>query len=180
MSGSDLRKTSLRVLRELNITKQEVARYLVPYRLRKAAKRIFSKVNAEDFWALAESFGRTRIKGYIQLDVDTRTMRIKFFNGSKLRYLTQFLYGKRRRVTDTRQLSALGKVLGSPGAARVLERGATLEEDSLYVAPKQETIGQLLRQLERVFEKIATLSPDKGEREKISEAIQHLSAKFRK
>jgi len=167
------------VLRELNITKQEVARYLIPYRLRKAAKEIFTKVNAEDFWSLAESFGRTKIKAYIQLDVDRRTMRVNLFDRTKLRYLTRFLYGGSRRVTDTRQLSALGKVLGSPAAARALEKGATLDEASLYVASKQETIGHLLRQLERIFEKIRTLSPGKEDRAKILSAVQDLSSKMR-
>jgi uncharacterized coiled-coil protein SlyX len=168
------------VLRELNITRQEVARYLVPYRLRKAASLIFNKVNAEDFWSLAESFSRTRIRAYIELDVDRRTMQVKFFNRAKLRHLTQFLYGRQRRVTDTRQLSALGKALGSPQAARALERGATLEEASLYVAPKQETIAQLLRQLDRLFDKIKTLSPEKEDREKILEAMQEFSRKLKK
>jgi hypothetical protein len=168
------------VLRELNITKQEVSRYLIPYRLRKAAKQIFKKVNAEDFWSLAESFGRTKIRAYIRLDVDRRTMQIKFFSPTKLRYLTKFLYGKQRRVTDTRQLSALGKVLGSPEAAKVLEEGATLEEASLYVAPKQETIGQLLRQLERIFDKITTLSPGAEDTSKILAVMQDLGKKLRK
>jgi hypothetical protein len=167
------------VLRELNITRQEVARYLIPYRLRKAAKKIFDKVNAEDFWSLAESFGRTRIRAYIQLDVDRRTMRVKVFERNKLRYLVQFLYGKKRRVTDTRQLSALGRVLGSPEAARVLEKGATLDEASLYVAPKQETIAQLLRQLEKVFGKIESLSPGKDDRKKILEVMEELSRKLK-
>jgi hypothetical protein len=167
------------VLRELNITKQEVARYLLPYRLRKAAKQIFKKVNAEDFWSLAESFGRTKIRAYIRLDFDRRTMQVKFFKSSKLRYLTKFLYGKQRRVTDTRQLSALGKVLGSPEAAKVLEDGGTLEEASLYVAPKQETIGQLLKQIERLFDKINTLSPGKEDRAKIRGILHDLGRKLR-
>jgi len=172
------KKNLEQLLRELNITKQEVARYLIPYRLRKAAREIFSKVNAEDFWSLAESFGRTKIKAYIQLDVDRRTMRVKMFDKTKLRYLTHFLYGANRRVTDTRQLSALGKVLGSPKAAKVLEKGATLEEASLYVASKQETIGHLLRQLEKIFEKIKTLSPGKEDKAKIHDVVQVLSRKL--
>jgi len=50
-------------------------------------------------------------------------MRIKGFNVGKLRHLTRFLYGKKRRVTDTRQLSNLSRVLGSTDAARELEKG---------------------------------------------------------
>jgi hypothetical protein len=173
------KKDLAQVLRELNITKQEVARYLIPYRLRKAARQIFNKVNADDFWSLAESFGRTNIRAYIQLDVDRRTMRVKMFDHTKLRYLTQFLYGRNRRVTDTRQLSALGKVLGSPQAAKVLERGATLEEAALYVSSKQETIGQLLRQLEKLFEKIKMISPGKEDSLKIQDVVQGFARKLK-
>lgn len=174
------KKDLAQVLRELNIKRPEVARYLIPYRLKKAAKKIFSKVDAEDFWSLAESFGRKKIRAYIQLDVDRRTMRIKMFDRAKLRHLAQFLYGKTRRVTDTRQLSALARVLGSPQAAKKLEQGATLEDASLYVEPKQETLGHLLRALERLFAKIKILSPGKDERAKIAQVIDEFSKKLRK
>lgn len=168
------------VLRELNITKQEVARYLIPYRLTRAAKKAFKGVNAEDFWSLAESFGRKNIKIYIQLDVDRRTMRIRGFNSAKLRHLAQFLYGKKRCVTDTRQLSSLSKVLGSPEAAMKLERGATLDEASLYVESKQETIGHLQRQLEKIFDKIKLLSPDRRDSAKLLHVIEEFSRKLKK
>ena len=174
------KKDLAQVLRELNITRQEAARYLVPYRLIRAAKRVFAKVNNEDFWSLAESFGRKKIKGYIQLDVDRRSMRIKFFDIVKLRYLVQFLYGKKRRVTDTRQLSALGRVLGSAEAAKKLEKGATLDEASLYVESKQETIGHLLRQLEKLFEKIKMLSPGKEDSAKIINVTEEFTKRMKK
>src|SRR6266852_2132640 len=74
------KKDLSQVLKELNISRQEAARYLVPYRLTKAAKRTFTKVNAEDFWSLAESFGRKNIKAYIELDVDRKTMVVKWFD----------------------------------------------------------------------------------------------------
>jgi len=168
------------VLRELNITRREAARYLIPYRLTKAAKQAFKKVNAEDFWSLAESFGRKKIRAYIQLDVDRRAMRIKVFDPVKLRYLAQFLYGKKRRVTDTRQLSALSRVLGSPEAAKKLERGATLDEASLYVQSKQETIGHLLRQLEKLFQKIRMLSPGKEDSARILHVTEEFSRRLKK
>jgi hypothetical protein len=174
------KKDLSQVLRELNITRQEAARYLVPYRLTRAAKKIFAKVNNEDFWSLAESFGRRNIKIYIQLDVDSRTMRIKNFDPIKLRYLTRFLYGKHRRVTDTRQLSSLSRALGSPEAAKRLEKGASLEEASLYIESKQETIAQLLRQLEKIFARIKVLSPGRDDSAKISSAIDEFSRKLRK
>jgi hypothetical protein len=168
------------VLKELNITKQEAARYLVPYRLTKAAKQAFKKINSEDFWSLAESFGRKDIRAYIQLDFDSRTMRIRTFDPVKLRYLAQFLYGKKRRVTDTRQLSALSRVLGSPRAATKLERGATLDEASLYVESKQETIAHLQSQLERLFNRIKLLSPGKEDSTKILQVIEEFSRRLKK
>lgn len=174
------KKDLAQVLRELNITRQEAARYLIPYRLTMAAKKAFEKVNTEDFWSLAESFGRKTIKVYIQLDVDRRTMRIKWFDTVKLRYLAQFLYGKKRRVTDTRQLSALSRVLGSPEAAKKLEQGATLDEASLYVESKQETIGHLLKQLEKLFDKIRTLSPGKEDSARILHMTEEFSKKLKK
>ena len=167
------------VLRELNITRQEAARYLIPYRLTREAKKLFKKVNTEDFWSLAESFGRTNIKAYIQLDVDRRSMRIKFYDPIRLRYLTQFLYGKKRRVTDTRQLSALSRVLGSTTAARKLERGATLDEASLYIS-KQETLGHLLRELVRLFEKIRKLSPGKDDSAKMLSVTEDFGRKLKR
>lgn len=168
------------VLKELNISRQEVARYLIPYRLMRAARQAFRGVDADDFWALAESFGRKNITLYIQLDVDRRTMRVKSFNPTKLRYLAKFLYGKRRLVTDTRQLSTLGRVLGSAQAATKLEHGAGLDEASLYVEPKQETIALLQRQLERVFDRIKKLSPGKEESARLVHALEDFAAKLRK
>jgi hypothetical protein len=107
-------------------------------------------------------------------------MRIKSFDPVKLRYLTQFLYGKNRRVTDTRQLSALAKVLGSSQAAAKLERGAGLDEASLFVASKQETIAQLHRQLERLFERIKMLSPGKEDCGRFLQLLEDFGNKLRK
>jgi hypothetical protein len=168
------------VLKELNITRQEIARYLLPYRLTRAARKIFKKVDTEDFWSLAESFSRPNIRTYVQLDVDRKSMRIKSFSQSKLRYLTQFLYGKHRRVTDTRQLSALSRVLGSPVAAMHLEGGASLEEASLYVESKGDTIRQLIRELEKLFDKIRQLSPDATDSTKIIALASEFSRKLKK
>jgi hypothetical protein len=168
------------VLRELNITKQEVGRYLIPYRLTRAAKKAFKGIDTEDFWSLAESFGRKKIRAYIQLDVDRRTMSINGFDPAKLRHLAKFLYGKNRRVTDTRELTSLGKVLGSPVAAAKLERGATLEDASLYVEPKRETISHLQRQLQKIFDKIKTLSPDKEDSARILSVVEEFSRKLKK
>lgn len=170
----------VQVLRELNITKQEAARYLLPFRLRKAAKQVFSKVNAEDFWSLAESFGRKNIRIYIDLDVDSKSMRIKGFDAGKLRHLTRFLYGKKRRVTDTRQLSSLSRVLGSPSAARELEKGASLDEALIYVEPKEESIAHLVKQMEKIFNKIRKLSPGRDDAERIALMVEEFRRKLKK
>jgi len=174
------KKDLVQVLKELNITKQEAARYLIPYRLRRMAKQIFRKVNAEDFWSLAESFGRKNIRAYIELDVDRRSMRIKEYNSAKLRHLTKFLYGKNRRVTDTRQLSNLSRVLGSADAARELERGAPLDEALIYVEPKRESIAHLVKQMEKVFDKIRKLSPEKEDAVRIAAIMEDFGRKLKK
>jgi ParB-like nuclease domain len=168
------------VLKELNIKRGEAARYLIPYRLMKVVRKASKGVETEDFWSLAESFGRKNIRAYVQLDVDRRALKIRSFDATKMRYLARFLYGKRRRVTDTRQLSALSKVLGSSEAARKLERGATLEEAMLYVEPKRETLSHLQRQLEKIFEKIRTLSPGKEDSAKILDLIEEFAKKLKK
>ncbi len=168
------------VLKELNITKQEAARYLIPYRLRKAARQVFSKVNAEDFWSLAESFGRKNIRAYIELDVDRRNMRIRGFNVGKLRHLTRFLYGKNKCVTDTRQLSSLSRVLSSPDAAKELERGTPLDEALIYVEPKRESIAHLVKQMEMVLDKIRKLSPGKEDAAKIADIMEGFAKRLKK
>ena len=121
-------------------------------------------MNAEDFWSLAESLGRRNIKAYILLEVDRTTMRVKSFDQTKLRHLAQFLYGKKRVVTDTP--SAVDtephpRLLAGCEEART--EGANLDEASLYVASKQETIAQLVRQVEKLFAKIRVLSPGKDD-----------------
>lgn len=174
------KKDLVQVLKELNITKQEAARYLIPYRLRRAAKNVFSKVNAEDFWSLAESFGRKNIRAYIELDVDRRTMRIKGFNVGKLRHLTRFLYGKHKCVTDTRQLSSLSRVLGSPDAASELERGTSLDDALIYVEPKRESIAHLVKQMEKLFDKIRRLSPGKEDAASIASLVEEFSKRIKK
>jgi len=137
-------------------------------------------VNAEDFWSLAESFGRKNIRAYIELEVDRRTMRISDFNVGKLRHLTRFLYGKQRKVTDTRQLSSLSRVLSSPAAARELEKGASLDEALIYVEPKRESIAHLVRQMEKIFDKIKKLSPGKEDATKISTMLDEFARKIEK
>ena len=46
--------------------------------------------------------------------------------------------------------------------------------------PKQETLGHLLRQLERLFGKMRTLSPGRDDSAKILEVIDQFRKKLRK
>src|SRR5262245_38128803 len=58
-----------RVARELNIKRQDIQRYLIPYRLRKAAATTWQQHHKDqDFWVIGESLNRTGIKDYIALD----------------------------------------------------------------------------------------------------------------
>ena len=107
-------------------------------------------------------------------------MRISDFNVGKLRHLTRFLYGKQRKVTDTRQLSSLSRVLSSPAAARELEKGASLDEALIYVEPKRESIAHLVRQMEKIFDKIKKLSPGKEDATKISTMLDEFARKIEK
>ncbi len=170
--------------RELGIPKSEIARWVIPYRLRKKAPHIFENVRHEDFWYLAESFQRGNFKPYIELDVDRKSLKIRNYNKEKLRYLAEFLYGRdqkrkagggrakgMRRISDTRQLGDLNRVLGSSRASRKLEKGSTLEDALLYVEPKEQSVKDLIKQLDRVLKKILMLSPAGNEAKAV---LRHL------
>lgn len=139
-----------RVARELNIKRHDIQRYLVPYRLRKAAASTWQQHHKDqDFWVIGESLNRAGIKDYIALDVDRKTLKVNAFDKKKLSHLLTFVYGtateKRadRIVKDTRQLSTLGKLLQSKRAAAALEKGATLAEASVLIESTDETLQRL-------------------------------------
>lgn len=71
-------------------------------------------------------------------------------------------------------------MLGSPNAAKKLEKGASLDEAMLYVESKRETIAHLQRQLEKIFEKLATLSPGKEDSARIANLIEGFGKKLKK
>src|SRR6185295_927357 len=116
--------------------------------LRKAAFSIWQQHKDQDFWVVGESLNRAGIKSYIDLDVDSKTLKVTDFDKSKLSHLLTFVYGtgeKRtdRIVKDTRQLSMLGKLLQSKRAAAALEKGATLAEAGVLIESKDETLQRL-------------------------------------
>ena len=139
-----------RVARELNIKRHDIQRYLVPYRLRKAAAPTWQQHHRDqDFWVIGESLNRAGIKDYIALDVDRKTLKVKDFDKKKLSHLLTFVYGtvthKRtdRIVKDTRQLSTLAKLLQNKRAAAALEKGATIAEAGVLIESTDETLHRL-------------------------------------
>lgn len=158
LDGNIRKKEDLaRILRELNIKKNEVGRYLVPYRLRKAAKTIWDPYRNQDFWVLGESLNRSGIKEYVELEVDRDSLTVESFNEKKLKNLLEFIYGTPdggklagRRIRETRDISTLAKILASKRAATVLEKGHSLDEAALFIESRQESLarlGRLVREL---------------------------------
>jgi ParB-like nuclease domain len=145
-----------RVARELNIKRHDIQRYLVPYRLRKAAASTWQQHHKDqDFWVIGESLNRAGIKDYIALDVDRKTLKVDGFDKKKLAHLLTFVYGtaagKRtdRVVKETRQLSTLGTLLQNKRAAAALEKGASLAEAGVLIESTDATLqrlGGLLRE----------------------------------
>jgi hypothetical protein len=148
-----------RVVRELGITKSDVQRYLIPY-------RVLLKTNSDipegkDFWLLGEALSRSGIKKYVELDTDRKTLQVKHVNARKLSHLLGFLYGKYNRskktrdpstarISDTRQLSALAKTLNSEDASAALESGSDLQLALMFVESKEESVRRLTRLLDEM------------------------------
>jgi hypothetical protein len=138
-----------RLARELNIKRQDIQRYLVPYRLRKAAGPLWKKHRDQDFWVLGEGLNRSGIKSYIALEVDRGSLRVRSFDPDKLNNLLRFIYGSQRHeradrvVKETRQLSSLAKVLQHRKAAAALERGRSLAEASILLESETESLHRL-------------------------------------
>ena len=134
-----------RVTRELNITRHDIQRYLVPYRLRKEAKTLWHPHREQEFWVLGEGLSRAGIKAYIELEVDRRSMQVKSFKRKKLANLLRFVYGSPKKnradrlIKDTRELSSLAKLLQNKRAAVALERGRSLAEAAVFVESVDET-----------------------------------------
>jgi hypothetical protein len=174
----DLKKLS----REMGIQVAEFERYLVPYKLRKHAQKSMGSVALNNFWAFAEAMNRADIKEYIKLETDSKTTEIKGYDPKKLKFLLGFLYGIEgieKRITETRQIGVLAKILGSKKASETLERGASLEEAQLYVQAREKTSADLADKLENLLKRIYKLRPKQPELENILDILDSHTEKLR-
>lgn len=172
-----------RLMQEFAIRRQDVVRYLVPFRVKKAASDLleeFDPVEDQAFWMLGEALSRAGIKEYIQLDVDPDSLKVRSFNKQKFQYLLEFLYGSAnetrgihkavgtRRITETRQLTRLSNALASRRASKKLEDGATLEEAEAYIESREDSIQSLIDDIGIALQKIIALKPVKSEIKQVS------------
>jgi hypothetical protein len=140
-----------KVFKETQLKKREARRFLIPYRLLQNAG--VDLPDGADYWMLGEALGRTGITKFIQLEVDSKTLEVRGYSKRNLGLLLDDLYGPKRKeggrdssmrvVDDTRDLSRLGKVLGSEKATAALRSGQTLEEAEIYVDSREESIQRL-------------------------------------
>jgi hypothetical protein len=164
------------IIKEVRITKQQVRRFLVPFRLLNDAK--IKLPQGEDFWVLGEALQRSGVKKFIQLDVDSSSLEILGYDKANLKLVLEDLYGNReasaksrdpiqRRVHDTRDLSTYASVLSSEKAASVLHAGKALNEASIYV----DTREQSQTRLSRIAKELGLLIRKLMQQDKSDEAI---------
>lgn len=182
-------KADLKKLKsEFAIGQKDIARYLVPYRVRKAANALLDELDSgedQSFWILGEALQRAGIKQYIKLDVDPNSFKVRDFDRTKFQHLLEFLYGSTRqpgrgggaagmrRITDTRQLSRLANVLANKRASEKLENGSTLEEAERYVSTPEETIDGLISELLVILRTIIALQPTDEQLKSIESHFTH-------
>jgi hypothetical protein len=163
-----------RVLREVRLTKSQARRFLVPFRLLKEAG--VPTPGGEHFFVLGEALQRTGIKNYLQLEVDSQTLKIISFNKKNLNLLLNDLYGSKkpgtserdvssRLVDDTRDLSRLARVLDSEKAAVELHKGKSLEQTEIFVDTREESLSRLRKVNKDLSAIIAKLLKGSKERE---------------
>jgi hypothetical protein len=163
-----------RVLREVRLTKSQARRFLVPFRLLKEAG--VPTPGGEHFFVLGEALQRTGIKNYLQLEVDSQTLKIISFNKKNLNLLLNDLYGSKkpgtserdvssRLVDDTRDLSRLARVLDSEKAAVELHKGKSLEQAEIFVDTREESLSRLRKVNKDLSAIIAKLLKGSKERE---------------
>lgn len=173
-----------RLKSEFSMGRNDIARFLIPFRVKKSASALLDEYEVgEDrhFWTLGEALQRAGIKEYIKLDVDRDSLKVKSYDKIKFEFLLEFLYGKTsegkggssraaglRRITETRQLTRLAKVLANKRGSEKLENGSTLEEAELYVSSPEETITALISDLRVTLQKIIQLRPSSSQIKDIS------------
>ena len=175
-----------RVMRELNIKRVEVRRYLVPFRLRNSAQDLWAPYKSQDFWVLGEGLNRSGINAYIGLDVDRDSLKIRGFDRAKMKNLLHFIYGTPknkqlvdRKIRETRDLSKLAQVLESKRATTVLERGSSLDEAALLIESRQESLKSLRRLMNELKVLLKGILP-KGRKRPESQALIGSFASFEK
>jgi hypothetical protein len=169
-------------IQELGVTKSELRRYLVPYRIIAKDKGSRELRKDETFWTFAEALARSGIKEYIALEVNPDTLQVSSFDPKRLANLRTFLYGDKTReaaVRETRQLSSLAKVLGSAKASDKLEKGATLEEAELFVEQKSRMLKKLAAALETTLKRIFKLRPNAEDAKLLIDLIEPFLKRLR-
>lgn len=155
-----------KVLKELRLTKTQIRRFLVPYRLLGCAKIAIPK--GEAFFTLGEALSRAGIKNFIRLEVD-ENLEVESYDKKRLAMLLNYLYGPKkttgerdgqaRVISDTRDVSRLAKVLDSDKAASVLAAGKSIDEAEIHVDTREESIKRLSKlraDLAVLIKKVAT------------------------
>jgi hypothetical protein len=154
-----------KVLEELQISKSNAKRLLLPFRLLKKARTGIPR--DEDFWALGEALSRKGVKEFLELDFDSTSFTIVSFNKPRLADLLNMIYGKRgsegkrdpktRVISDTRELSRLANVLNYEKATKVLLSGKSLAEAEIYVDTNDESkkrLQKIIKDLSVVLRKL--------------------------
>jgi ParB/Sulfiredoxin domain len=178
-TATDLQRT----MKELNIKRTEIRRYLIPFRLRREARTLWERYRDQDFWVLGEGLNRTGIRAYIELDVDPQNLRVRSFNEERLKNLLEFIYGAsqdgklvRKRIKETRDLSLLSKVLESRKATAEIEKGRMVSEASLFI----ESRGESLQRLKRLIDELKLLLSRVLAKQSDSQRVGPLLTHFRR
>jgi hypothetical protein len=140
-----------RVFKETQLKRDDARRFLIPFRLLHRAE--VELPEGGNFWMIGEALQRTGIKKFLQLDINSKTLEIRGYNKKHLGLLLDDLYGPKQKdggrdaskriVDDTRDLSRLGKVLGSDKATAALRSGRALAEAEILVDTREESIRRL-------------------------------------
>jgi hypothetical protein len=177
-----------RIIKEVRITKQQVRRFLIPYRLLQKAS--LDLPAGEDFWVLGEALQRAGVKDFLQLDVDAKTLEIRSFNKRNLSRLLDDLYGERvggarkrdtatRKVKDTRDLSLYATVLSSEKARAYIHGGRALQEASIYVDTREQSLnrlGKITKEMSLLVRKLVAEESGETEASALREAFKRLEA----
>jgi hypothetical protein len=174
------------IIKEVRITRQQARRFLVPYRLLKKAGLPLPP--GEDFWVLGEALARTGVKSFLQLDVDANTLQVRSFHKQNLSKLMDDLYGRKipgtkrrdpatRKVKDTRDMSRFANILGSDKARTYLHKGSSLQEASIYVDTREESLARLTKitkEMSLLVRKVLAKNATNTEAIALHEAFKHL------